>query len=223
MSITQGVTGGGSWSGNRTLRAFPSNAGWRSLGRGNLNLVGFATNEQIAMAITLLPFGGPMTSLARGLAIRGISLVTKPTFWVGVNAFSEAEDAAAYIRGEDMSWQLGHKWRPVVGPHPMFGPVMVPLPFPYLDFTKSPSTGGGGPGELPNLHQSPPSIEETGKIISTPPMAGDVPSSPAPKYVTPYFRDGKPTRCPPGYHLTKKRYRKGGPLTWVCIRKRRKG
>jgi len=164
-----------------------------------------------------------MTSLARGLAIRGISLVTKPTFWVGVNAFSEAEDAAAYIRGEDMSWQLGHKWRPVVGPHPMFGPVMVPLPFPYLDFTKSPSTGGGGPGELPNLHQSPPSIEETGKIISTPPMAGDVPSSPAPKYVTPYFRDGKPTRCPPGYHLTKKRYRKGGPLTWVCIRKRRKG
>ena len=172
MSITQGITGGGSWSGNRTLRAFPSNAGWRSLGRGNLDLFRFATNEQIAMAITLLPFAGPVASLGRGLAIRAISLVTKPVFWVGVNAFEEAEDAAAYIRGEDMSWQLGRKWRPVVGPHPMFGPVMVPLPFPYLDFTRSPSSGGGGPGELPTSTTPPPSIEAIGDAISTPAATG---------------------------------------------------
>ena len=106
MSITQGVTGGGSWSGNRTLGAFPSNAGWRSMGRGNLSMFGFATNTQIATAIVLLPFGGPATSLARGLAIRGISLATKPLFWVGVNAFEEADDAAAYIRGEEW-WKMG--------------------------------------------------------------------------------------------------------------------
>ena len=165
MSITQGMTGGGSWSGSRTLAAFPSDAGWRSVGRGNLDLVGFATNSQIATAIVLLPFGGVASSLARGLAIRAISLATKPLFWVGVNAFEEAEDAAAYIRGEDMSWQLGIKGRPVKGPHPMFGPTYIPVPFPYLDFTRSPSSGGGGPGELPTSTTPPPSIEETGSII----------------------------------------------------------
>ena len=169
MSITQGVTGGGSWSGNRTLTAFPSGPGWRSLGRGNMNLVGFATNRQIAMAIVLLPFGGLAGSLARGLAIRAISLVTKPMFWVGVNAFEEAEDAAAYIRGEDMSWQLGIKGRPVKGPHPMFGPTYIPVPFPYLDFTRSPSSGGGGPGELPASTTPPPSIEVAGGFIVDPP------------------------------------------------------
>lgn len=200
MSITQGITGGGSWSSNRTLRAFPSNAGWRSLGRGNLNLFGFATNEQIALAITLLPFGGPMTSLARGLAIRGISLVTKPVFWVGLNAFEEAEDAAAYIRGEDMSWQLGIKGRLVTGPHPMFGPVLIPVPFPYLDFTRSPSSGGGGPGELPTSTTPPPSIEAVGGAISIPaatgPSLGQVGKPGGPARST--KRRSRP-RCKPGY------------------------
>ena len=196
MSITQGVTGGGSWSGGRTLRAFPSNAGWRSLGRGNLNLVGFATNSQIATAIVLLPFGGPAVSLGRGLAIRAISLVTKPMFWVGVNAFEEAEDAAAYIRGEDMSWQLGIKFRPVKGPHPMFGPVYIPVPFPYLDFTKSPSSGGGGPGELPTSTTPPPSIEETGGFIVDPPLVRDSSKPPTSKR-------GR-RRCRAGYVWSKK-------------------
>ena len=173
MSITQGMTGGGSWSGSHTLAAFPSGPGWRSLGRGNLSLFSFATNTQIATAIVLLPFGGPAGSLARGLAIRGLSLVTKPLFWVGVNAFEEADDAAAYIRGEDMSWQLGIKGRPVKGPHPLFGPTYIPVPFPYLDFTRSPSSGGGGPGELPTSTTPPPSIEETGGFIVDPPLVRD--------------------------------------------------
>jgi len=198
MSITQGVTGGGSWSGSHTLTAFPTGPGWRSLGRGNMNLVGFATNRQIAMAIVLLPFGGLAASLARGLAIRAISLVTKPLFWVGVNAFEEAEDAAAYIRGEDMSWQLGIKWRPVKGPHPMFGPVYIPVPFPYLDFTESPSSGGGGPGELPTSTTPPPSIEETGGYIVDPPL-GRVSS----KSSTVKSKTSKRTRCPPGHYWHK--------------------
>jgi len=208
MSITQGMTGGGSWSGSHTLTAFPSNAGWRSLGRGNLNLFGFATNKQIAMALVLLPLGGPTASVARGLAIRGVSLVTKPVFWVGVNAFEEAEDAAAYLRGEDMSWQLGFKGRPIYGPHPMFGPVMIPVPFPYLDFTKSPSSGGGGPGEIPNLHRPPPSIEETGEILSNPPLEGQKTGSPRRSSLK---KAGKRRKsCPPGYRWNGRRCVKKG-------------
>ena len=195
MSITQGMTGGGSWSGSHTLAAFPSGPGWRSLGRGNLSLFSFATNTQIATAIVLLPFGGPAGSLARGLAIRGLSLVTKPLFWVGVNAFEEAEDAAAYIRGEDMSWQLGIKGRPVTGPHPMFGPVFIPVPFPYLDFTRSPSSGGGGPGELPTSTTPPPSIEAVGGVISTPPHFSDPAHMTDPKCPRGYYWDYRKRKC----------------------------
>jgi len=53
-----------------------------------------------------------------------------------------------------------------------------------------PSSGGGGPGGLPNLHQPPPSIEETGEILSNPSIAGEVRSD---------FSPTKPTsreRCP---------------------------
>ena len=181
MSITQGITGGGSWSGSRTLRAFPRSVGYISLGRGNLNLVGFATNRQLAMSAVLLGLAGPVGAVARGVALRGLNVVTKPVFWVGVNAYQEAEDAAAWLRGEDMSWQLTGKIRPIR--HPVFGSwapgiPAIPVPFPYLDFTKTPSSGVGGPGELPNLHRPPPSIEETGEILSNPSIAGEVPSSP---------------------------------------------
>ena len=205
MSITQGIQGGGSWSGSHTLAAFPSGPGWRSVGRGNLNLVGFATNKQIAMALVLFSSIGPGAVLARGLAIRGVSLVTKPLFWVGVNAFQEAEDAAAYIRGEDMSLQLGIKWRPVYGPHPMFGPVYIPVPFPYLDFTKSPSSGGGGPGELPTSATPPPSIEETGGFIVDPPLVGDSSKPSTVKSKTAKRRKS----CSPGYRWNGRR----------CVRK----
>jgi len=184
MSITQGVTGGGSWSGSRTLRwnRSPMGIGYTSLGRPNLQLVGFATNRQLAMAAVLLALTGPIGSVARGVVLRGLNLVTKPLFWVGVNAYQEAEDAAAWLRGEDMSWQLSIKWRPFG--HPVFGSwapgvPIIPVPFPYLDFTKSPpSSGGGGPGELPTSTTPPPSIEETGEILSDPGHMVEVPSSP---------------------------------------------
>ena len=207
MSITQGMTGGGSWSGSHTLAAFPSGPGWRSLGRGNLSFFSFATNTQIAMAIVTLPFGGPAASLTRGLAIRGVSVVTKPWFWVGVNAYEEADDAAAWIRGEDMSWQLGIKGRPVKGPHPMFGPTYIPVPFPYLDFTRSPSSGGGGPGEIPTSTTPPPSIEETGGFIVDPPLVRD--SSKPAEASKPKTRGKRRKSCPPGYRWNGRR----------CVRK----
>jgi hypothetical protein len=208
MSMISGITGGGSYSGSRTLRWNRGLLGIPVHTRGrNWNLTGFATNEQLIMALVLLPLAGPLGSLARGLAIRGISLVTKPVFWAGVNVYQETEDLADWIRGEDMSWQLGLKVRPVVGPHPMFGPIMVPFPVPYLDFSKSPSSGVGGPGEIPNLHRPPPSIEETGKLITNPTLAGDVASIPSSSSSRKSGKRRKP--CPPGYRWNGRR----------CVRK----
>jgi len=210
MSITQGITGGGSWSGSHTLTAFPSNAGWRSVGRGNLDLFSFATNKQIAMALVLLPFGGLVAPVTRGLALRALHLSTRPVFWVGVNAYREAEDAAAFLRGEDMVLQWDLKLRPFR--HPVFGSwgpgiPIIPVPFPYLDFTKSPSSGVGGPGELPNLHRPPPSIEETGEILSNPPMVGGKTGAPRPST---WKKAGKRRKsCPPGYRWDGRR----------CVRK----
>jgi len=181
MSITSGITGGGAYSGSRTLRWNRGLLGIPVHYRGrNWNLTGFATNEQLIMALALLPLAGPIGSAARGLALRGLNLATKPLFWAAVNVYQEAQDIADWIRGEDMSWQFGIEVRPIR--HPVFGywgPLIpaLPVPFPYLDFTKSPSSGVGGPGEIPNLHRPPPSIEETGKLISNPPMVGDVSSS----------------------------------------------
>jgi len=214
MSITQGVTGGGSWSGSHTLRWNRSRMGigYTSLGRGNLNLVGFATNREIAMALTLLALTGPIGSVFRAAAVRGLALVTKPLFWAGVNAYQEAEDAVAWMRGEPMSWQFGVKVRPIskIGPlylPGMYGIPAIPVPFPYLDFTKSPSSGGGGPGEIPNLHRPPPSIEETGEILSNPSIMGEVPSSPRPSTSK---KAGKRRKsCPPGYRWNGRR----------CVRK----
>lgn len=200
MSITSGITGGGSYSSSRTLRWNRGLLGIPVNYRGrNWNLTGFASNEQLIMALALLPLAGPIGTVARGLAIRGMSLVTKPLFWAGVNVYQEAGDLADWARGEDMRWQFGLKLRPIVGPHPMFGPMYIPVAFPYLDFSKSPSSGVGGPGEIPNLHRPPPSIEETGEILSNPPIVGEVPSSPR-KPVRTRRALGLPgQRCPPGY------------------------
>jgi hypothetical protein len=194
MSITQGMTGGGSWSGSHTLRAFPRSAGYKSLGRGNLNLVGFLTNRELAMAALSVPL---IYALGATLwPARAVKILGSPVFWAAHNLYQEAHDVRAWARGEDMSWQIDSRWRPIFGPHPMFGPVVIPLPFPYLDFTKSPSPGVGGPGEIPNLHRPPPSIEEVGELISIPILVGDVASSPR-------------KSCPPGYRWNGRR----------CVRK----
>jgi len=189
MSITQGMTGGGSWSGSHTLRAFPRGAGYHTLGRGTMALPSWMLPLLVGLAVTPV-----VVVVARSLWFaRAVKVVTNPIFWGTVNVYEESKDIASYLRGEDMSWQLTYKWRPVFGPHPAFGPVVFPLPFPYLDFTKSPSSGGGGPGGIPNLHRPPPSIEETGEILSNPTMAGEVPSSPK-----------RRKSCPPGYRWSKR-------------------
>ena len=75
-------------------------------------------------------------------------------------------------------------------------------------FTPDSSSGGGGPGEIPNLHRPPPSIEETGEILSNPPIAGEVPSSPR---RSSSMRAGKRRKsCPPGYRWDGRRCVKKG-------------
>ncbi len=174
MSITQGMTGGGSWSGRRTLRAFPRGPGFTSLGRPNMQLITGISNTELLVSLALLPLVGPAVGLAPGVAVRGLNIATKPLFWAGVNAYEESADIRAWMRGEDMSWQLDAKVRPV-RLHPLWGSQIgnvVPFVFPYLNFTKSPSSGVGGTGEIPNLHRPPISMKETGEILSNPPMAG---------------------------------------------------
>ncbi len=61
----------------------------------------------------------------------------------------------------------------------------------------SPSSGGGGPGGLPNLHLPPPSIEETGEILSNPSIMGEVLSSP--RRSTSKKAGKRRKSCPPGY------------------------
>jgi len=44
-----------------------------------------------------------------------------------------------------------------------------------LDHVVNPSPGGGGgPPVIPNLHRPPPSIEETGEILSNPPLVNEL-------------------------------------------------
>ncbi len=212
MSITQGMTGGGSWSGRWTLRAFPRGAGFRSLGRGNMQLLPGVSNTELLVLLATIPLGGPALGVARGVAFRGLNIATKPAFWGAVNLYQEAQDIRSWVRGEDMSWQLTKKWRPVG--HPVFGSwgpgiPFIPIPFPYLDFTKSPSSGGGGPGEIPNLHRPPLSMKETGEILSNPPIAGEVPSSPR-RSTSKKGRKASWERCPPGHYWDGKRCRKHG-------------
>jgi len=71
----------------------------------------------------------------------------------------------------------------------------------------SQSSGGGGPGGLPNLHQPPPSIEEIGEMLSNPPMEGQKTGSPR---TSSSKKSGKRRKsCPPGYRWNGRR----------CVRK----
>jgi len=210
MSITQGMTGGGSWSGRRTLRAFPRGAGFRSMGRPNLQLLPYVSNTELLWALALAPLviaGGAVASGSLWFA-RGVKMVSHPMFWGAVNVYEEGKDIAAWARGEDMSWQLTKKWRPIYGPHPMFGPVFFPLPFPYLDFTKSPSSGVEGPGEIPKLPRPPISMEETGEILSKPRAPIEILGSPRSSSSS---KTGKRRKsCPPGYRWNGRRCVKKG-------------
>jgi len=199
------------------LRAFPRGAGFRSLGRPNLQLLPGVSNTELLWALALTPYvlAGGVAASGTLWAARGVKTVSHPLFWMGVNLYQEGKDIAAWARGEDMSWQLKYKWRPIYGPHPMFGPVFFPLPFPYLDFTKSPSSGVGGPGEIPNFHRPPLSMKETGEILSNPGVVSD--SSP-PKGSYMLTSDGSQSwgrhnPCDKGYSPKKIKGK------WYCVKK----
>jgi hypothetical protein len=74
------------------------------------------------------------------------------------------------------------------------------------------SSGGGGPGESPISTVVPPSIEETGEILSNPSIAVEVPSSPKPRARGP---KGTLIKCPVGYYWDKR--------TGRCLKSRKKG
>ena len=79
-------------------------------------------------------------------------------------------------------------------------------------FTPDSSSGGGGPGEIPNLHRPPPSIEEAGEILSNPPMVGQETSSPQSEFesLLAYTSGTSRKRCPPGYRWNGRRCVKKG-------------
>ena len=86
-------------------------------------------------------------------------------------------------------------------------------------FTPDSSSGVGGPGELPNLHRPPPSIEEAGEILSNPPIVSDS-SKPEPaSYPLPAdsagIGPGKHNPCARGYSPKKIKGR------WFCVKKGR--
>ncbi len=85
-------------------------------------------------------------------------------------------------------------------------------------FTPS-SAGGGGPGEIPNLHRLPPSIEETGEILSNSPSA----PYPEPQWLQKgRARVLKETRCPKGFRWSD-RYKRCVRKTEMWRRRQRKG
>ncbi len=126
----------------------------------------------------------PVLVLAKPVATRLFVAATSPINWALYNAYREAGDFAHWARGGEMELGVSVTGRPWTTPG---GTLLVP--FPWLDIQPSQSSGGGGPGGLPNLHQPPPSIEETGEILSNPPMVGGKTGSPK----------ARKKKCPPGF------------------------
>jgi len=146
----------------------------------------------------------PALAVLPGLSVRGLSFVTRPWVWAVYNAYSEAGDIADWARGEEMAIQPEITARPWMLPAGY--PIMVP--FPWFDIKAVSSGGGGGPPVIPNLHRPPPSIEESGEILSNPPIAGEVPSSPRSSSSS---KTGKRRKsCPPGYRWNGRRCVKKG-------------
>ncbi len=150
----------------------------------------------------------PALSLASKaqLGTRVIAFVTRPINWGLYNAASEVGDIYDWSQGKEMGLQPEITARPWVLPAGY--PIMVPFPWLDIKAVQSSSSGGGGPGGLPNLHQPPPSIEETGEILSIPTIVDEVLSSPRPSTSK---KAGKRRKsCPPGYRWNGRRCVKKG-------------
>ncbi len=148
----------------------------------------------------------PALAVGRFLGVRALPIATSPINWGIYNAYSEMGDIADWARGEEMGIQPEITARPWMLPAGY--PVMVP--FPWFDIKAVSSGGGGGPPVIPNLHRPPPSIEETGEILSNPSIMVEVPSSPLPASAYDDLKAGRaPKPCPPGYRWNGRR----------CVRK----
>jgi hypothetical protein len=146
----------------------------------------------------------PALAVLPGLSVRVGSLVTRPINWALYNAYSEMGDISDWARGEEMAFQPEITARPWMLPAGY--PVMVP--FPWFDIKAVSSGGGGGPPVIPNLHRPPPSIEETGEILSNPSIVVEVPSSP--RRSTSKKAGKRRKSCPPGYRWNGRRCVKKG-------------
>jgi hypothetical protein len=183
--------------------------GWGGPGKhATGNMWFFQTIGIVGVGVVSLTVAGkvarPALAVLPGLGVRGLSLATRPVNWALYNAYSEMGDLADWARGEEMGIQPELTARPWMLPAGY--PVMVP--FPWFDIKAVSPGGGGGPPVIPNLHRPPPSIEESGEILSNPSIAGEVPSSP--RRSTSKKAGKRRKSCPPGYRWNGRRCVKKG-------------
>jgi len=126
--------------------------------------------------------GPAITLVSKGLVV-GTQVGLTVVSLVGVGKFLKAGGVisaadAALVR----LYQTGRI--PVIGGSTYYPPGWIGPSITMIGgtvstwFTPDSPGGGGGPSVIPNLRRPPPSIEETGEILSNPSIAGEVPSSP---------------------------------------------
>jgi len=157
--------------------------------------------------------GGPAMALASKGLIVGVPVALTVVSLVGVGKFLKA---ARVLSAADAAlvrlYQTGRI--PFIGGSTYYPPGWIGPALTIMGgtastwFTPDSSSGGGGPGEIPNLHRPPPSIEETGEILSNPHIVGEVPSSPMSS--SSGMAGKRRKSCPPGYRWNGRRCVKKG-------------
>ncbi len=155
----------------------------------------------------------PLTmAVSKGIVV-GVPVALTVVSLVGVGKFLKAGRVLSAVDAALVRlYQTGRV--PVIGgstlgPPGWIGPALTMMGGTVSTwFTPDSSSGGGGPGEIPNLHRPPPSIEETGEILSNPGIMVEVPSSPRRSSSK---KAGKRRKsCPPGYRWNGRRCVKKG-------------
>ena len=203
----------------------PGAGGWGASAKAPMSGTGlYAWGTIVGAGVLGLTAAGKLfrPALALQIPTRLFATATRPINWAAYNAYREVGDFVHWAKGGEMELGIQITGRPWVLPTGV--PVVVP--FPWLDIQPSQSSGGGGPGGLPNLHRPPLSIEETGEILSNPPMVGGKTGSP-PDYNPPWLQKGrervlKKTRCPKGWRWSY-RHRRCVKITRMYRRRERKG
>ncbi len=157
--------------------------------------------------------GGPAMALVSKGILEGVPVALTVISLVGVGKFFKAAGAlraanAALVR----LYQTGRI--PFIGgstyyPPGWIGPAATIAGGTVSTWFTPSSAGGGGPGEIPNLHRPPPSIEEAGEILSNPGIMVEVPSSP--RRSTSKRSRKVISKCPKGQYWD--------PQLRICVRK----